>query len=49
MAESSLCKKVHILLNLVQSMIYFNYFDYIATAEWPLLTLFFFMFICKWI
>ena len=39
MTVSSLCNKVHILLNLVQSMIYFNfYFDCIATAEWPLLT-----------
>ena len=39
MTVSSLCNKVHILLNLVQFMIYFNfYFDYIVTAEWPLLT-----------
>ena len=35
MTVSSLCNKVHILLNFVQSMIYF---DYIATAEWHLLT-----------
>ena len=35
----SLCNTVHIPVNLVQSKIYFNfYFDYIATAEWPLLT-----------
>ena len=34
MTVSSLCNKVHILLNLVQSMIFFYY---IATAEWPLL------------
>ena len=39
MTVSSLCNKVHILLNLVQSMFYFSlYFDYIVTAEWPLLT-----------
>ena len=39
MTVSSLCNKFHILLNLVQSMIYFNfYFDYIVTTEWPLLT-----------
>ena len=39
MTVSSLCNKVPILLNLVQSIIYFNfYFDYIATIERPLLT-----------
>ena len=39
MTVSSLCNKVHVLLNLVQSMICFNlYFDYLVTAEWPLLT-----------
>ena len=39
MTVASLCNKVHILLNLVQSMFYFNlYFDYIVTAEWPLST-----------
>ena len=40
MTVSSLCNKVHILLNLVQFMIYSNSnFDYITTAEWPLLCL----------
>ena len=40
MTVSSPCNKVHILLNLVKFMTYFNfYFDYIATAEWPLLCL----------